>query len=466
MVVTVRLRSNNLVTVTMVVTRHSSMSVLCSWPSPPYTPCPDFFPSSQQGPPAPQDYPGGGGGYNSYPPQIQHQQYDRSRQQQYGQPHAPSTAPQSFGHGAPNNYSFQYSNCTGRRKALVIGINYYKGESPLKGCINDAHRISNFLSERYGYNSGDMVILFDNQYYIPGQPPRELEDGTIDPRDLAIPTRKNILNAMHWLVRDARPNDSLFFHYSGHGTQRPDEDGDEDDGFDEVICPVDHKLTDVIVDDLMHEILVKSLPAGCRLTAIFDSCHSGSALDLPFIYSTQGVLKEPNLAKEAGMGIMSMVSDYARGNIGGMAGTAMSLFKKATRGGDAERVKQTKSSPADVIMWSGSKDGQTSRDAKIGREYMGAMTFAFVEALTKNPHQSYVQLLNSIRDEMEGKYTQKPQLSSSHPIGKSELLIYALSPSTLHAPLSTSPLISASSASLLKIGSDLRSTDTDLLFVL
>ena len=46
------------------------------------------------------------------------------------------------------------------------------------------------------------------------------------------------------------------------------------------------------------------------------------------------------------------------------------------------------------------------------------MSWAFINALKKNPNQSYVQLLNSIRDELEGKYTQKPQLSCSHPLSK------------------------------------------------
>jgi hypothetical protein len=54
--------------------------------------------------------------------------------------------------------------------------------------------------------------------------------------------------------------------------------------------------------------MVTPLQAGVRLTAIFDSCHSGSALDLPYIYSTQGVLKEPNLAKEAGQGLLGVLS--------------------------------------------------------------------------------------------------------------------------------------------------------------
>ena len=46
------------------------------------------------------------------------------------------------------------------------------------------------------------------------------------------------------------------------------------------------------------------------------------------------------------------------------------------------------------------------------------MSWAFIAALKKNPQQSYVNLLNSIRDELQQKYTQKPQLSCSHPLSK------------------------------------------------
>jgi hypothetical protein len=59
-----------------------------------------------------------------------------------------------------------------------------------------------------------------------------------------------------------------------------------------------------------------------------------------------------------------------------------------------------------------------SADASIGGEATGAMSWAFISALRKNPNQSYVQLLNSIRTELEGKYDQKPQLSCSHPLSK------------------------------------------------
>ncbi|OQN98909.1 Metacaspase-1A [Cryoendolithus antarcticus] len=387
---------------------------------------------SPYGAPSPQpQYNGGGygGGYQQPPPQQSYQQAPSPQpyggygppggqpgpaphaqamhNTGYGQPPPPPQQVQSFGQGAPQGYSFQYSNCTGRRKALLIGVNYFGQRGQLRGCINDVKNMSSYLNGYFGYKREDMVCLTDDQ-----QSP------------MSQPTKANILRAMHWLVKDARPNDSLFFHYSGHGGQTKDLDGDEDDGYDEVIYPVDFREAGHIVDDEMHRIMVAPLQPGVRLTAIFDSCHSGSALDLPYIYSTQGVLKEPNLAKEAGQGLLGIVSSYARGDLGGMASTAMGLFKKVTSGGDSyERNLRTKTSPADVIMWSGSKDSQTSQDANIAGQATGAMSWAFVAALKKNPQQSYVQLLNSIREELETKYTQKPQLSCSHPLDTNLLYV-------------------------------------------
>jgi hypothetical protein len=115
-----------------------------------------------------------------------------------GGPPPPPSAPQQFGHGAPNSYAFRYSNCTGRRKALLIGINYFGQRGQLRGCINDVRNMTAYLSEHFGYKREDMVILTDDQQ-----------------NPMSQPTKQNILRAMHWLVKDARPNDSLFFHYSG-----------------------------------------------------------------------------------------------------------------------------------------------------------------------------------------------------------------------------------------------------------
>lgn len=362
-----------------------------------------------QGPPQ-QHYPPQQG-YGQPPQQYnqyqQHQQYQQPQQYQHQGGYAPRghgvpppQGAQQFGHGAPQGYTFQYSACTGKRKALLIGINYFGTKAELKGCINDTKNVSSFLMQHYGYKREDMVILTDDQA-----------------NPVLQPTKQNILRAMNWLVGNAQPNDSLFLHYSGHGGQTKDLDGDEGDGFDEVIYPVDFQQRGHIVDDEVHAIVVKPLKPGVRLTAIFDSCHSGSMMDLPYIYSTKGVLKEPNLAKEAGQGLLSAVMSYARGDIGGVASSFMSFAKSAMTGDKAhEKTIRTKTSPADVILWSGSKDDQTSADATIASQATGAMSWAFISALKQNRDQTYLELLNSVRDVLETKYTQKPQLSCSHPL--------------------------------------------------
>ena len=116
----------------------------------------------------------------------------------FGPPHEIPQGAQQFGQGAPEGYQFQYSNCSGARKALLIGINYFGKKGELRGCINDTRNVSAFLIERYNYRREDMIILTDDAR---------------DPN--LIPTKANIIRAMQWLVAGARPNDALFLHYSG-----------------------------------------------------------------------------------------------------------------------------------------------------------------------------------------------------------------------------------------------------------
>jgi metacaspase-1 len=63
-----------------------------------------------------------------------------------------------------------------------------------------------------------------------------LMDDTSNPN--AYPTRANIIRAMQWLVNHAHPNDSLFFHYSGHGGQSV-AFLDNVNGYEDTICPID-----------------------------------------------------------------------------------------------------------------------------------------------------------------------------------------------------------------------------------
>jgi len=228
--------------------------------------------------------------------------------------------------------------------------------------VNDAKNVRNFLTKGWNFKSKDILVLTDD---------------TSDPRRL--PTKANILGAIKWLVKDAKAHDSLFFHYSGHGGQIRDTDGDEVDGYDEVIFPVDYEQRGVgiISDDILNEMMVRTIPDGCRLTALFDSCHSGSVLDLVYLYHSNGRLKTSEVS---------------------------------------EKFRKIKSSPGDVISFSGCDDNQTSADVVKNGLAVGAMSYAFMKCLNANPKQSYQQLLKNVREILRKNYSQKPQLSSSHRI--------------------------------------------------
>ncbi|KAJ2416054.1 Ca(2+)-dependent cysteine protease [Coemansia sp. RSA 2530] len=298
------------------------------------------------------------------------------------------------------------SNCRGRKRALLIGINYAGTKHMLKGCINDVHNIKKFITEHFGFKESDMVILTDDQRDNPRR----------------MPTHENIIKAMKWLVSDARMNDSFFFHYSGHGSTVESKTGDEIDGNDETICPVDFESRGQIIDDVMNAIMVRPLPRGARLTAIFDCCHSASALDLPFKYNHMGKLKNEKAITYAGKGLAAASGLYLKGDIAGaIKGLVKSVDIAMTGDPKLEKARKNKSTLGDAIMFSGCKDDQTSADTKITKpgsnrpddlSFTGAMSHALISSMNDNPHQTYVQLLQDVRKRLATKYTQVPQLST------------------------------------------------------
>lgn len=112
-------------------------------------------------------------------------------------------------------------------------------------------------------------------------------------RDASEPTLENIFEGMDWLVHDRRRGDALFVFYSGHGAQKSSlNDCSEKDSKDEAICALDGD----IVDDDLFKLLAGRVPAGVRLTCVFDSCHSGTIMDLPFeLVGQSGHVARPSL---------------------------------------------------------------------------------------------------------------------------------------------------------------------------
>ena len=106
-----------------------------------------------------------------------------------------------------------------RRRALLIGINYFGTDAELHGCINDVLSMRAFLhQQKFPPTAESMRVLTDH-----ARPPHH------------FPTKANMLEGMRWLVEGAQPGDVLFFHFSGHGGQQVDTHGDEEDGMDETI---------------------------------------------------------------------------------------------------------------------------------------------------------------------------------------------------------------------------------------
>ncbi len=143
------------------------------------------------------------------------------------------------------------------KKALLVGINRYPDpRNGLKGCVNDVRQMAETLKGRYGFPGGEnMRILTD-----------------------ARATTKAILDGLAWLTAGASPGDSLVFHYSGHGSQVPDRNGDETtDQLDEILCPYDLDWDRPLTDDVLAAACA-GIPEGALLTVILDCCHSGTGL--------------------------------------------------------------------------------------------------------------------------------------------------------------------------------------------
>jgi metacaspase-1 len=133
-------------------------------------------------------------------------------------------------------------------QALCIGINYVGTDSELYGCLNDAQDWAQELESR-----GFHVT-------------RLLE---------AEATRVNILAAITERVAATGQEGTCVITYSGHGSYRADDDGDEADGRDEIWCPIDFGNGIYVADDDLYSVM-RDHGQGTDLVVISDSCFSGT----------------------------------------------------------------------------------------------------------------------------------------------------------------------------------------------
>lgn len=234
----------------------------------------------------------------------------------------------------------------GNKKALLIGINYTGTTDELYGCINDVESIKERITAN-GFK--DINVLTD--------------------LTAKKATRSNILLEFKNLLVNSKEGDLLFFLYSGHGSYALDRNRDEKDGYDELIVSCDLQG---ILDDELKSLIQTFLKPNVTLFAMFDSCFSGSVLDLKYQYLDS--------------------LDY----------------EKYT-----ENDKQL-DTLGNVFMISGCTDDQTSADAIINNKASGALTWSLLESLKeKELNCNWRELIKTMRDKLKtSEFEQIPQFSS------------------------------------------------------
>jgi len=170
-------------------------------------------------------------------------------------------------------------------RAVLIGINYVGQNGQLSGCHNDVHNVKSYLMDCHGFLAENITVLLDDGISI-------------------SPTRQNILRAYEQLVAESKAGDVVFCHYSGHGGRLRDDDGDEADGYDETLVPLDYETSGQIRDDALFKVLVHPMAAGVTMTCLMDCCHSGTVLDLPYKFKADGESDEMELDDGFNLGAM------------------------------------------------------------------------------------------------------------------------------------------------------------------
>jgi hypothetical protein len=267
------------------------------------------------------------------------------------------------------------------KKALLVGINRYRiPGADLRGCVNDVKNLRTVLTTYCGFAGKDIKTL----------------------TDYAATTRA-MRDAIAALVKGAKKGDVLLLHYSGHGANVPDKNGDEADRRDEILCPTDLDWKDPLLDDWLRTTFDR-LPAGVNFTVVMDCCHSGTntrAILPPDAPVIPRYLPNPwdLMATESGRSLRGKVKGSLR------------------RSTPARRKKDIIAVNIPEVLVTGCRDTQTSADAEIGGSFNGALTYHLVATVkAARGTLTYRELhAGTVKRLKKGGFSQVPQLEGRAP---------------------------------------------------
>jgi hypothetical protein len=263
------------------------------------------------------------------------------------------------------------------KRALLIGINKYRIDGvDLRGCVNDVQDLSSVLVDYYSFKKADIAVLTDFDA-----------------------TKKAIQLGIKTLLRDSKKGDVALLHYSGHGSYVPDDNGDESDGRDEILCPTDLDWDDPLRDDWLR-VMFDGTNAGVNLTVILDSSHLGTntrAFPPPDAPIRQRFLPSPwgLRAAESGRKLPRRVT---------------SAIRRSSQ--SARNTNDVVKADLPEVLLTACRDTQTAADALVNGRFNGALTFAVVRAISEaKGHLTYRELHRRVSVIIKSEnFEQVPQL--------------------------------------------------------
>ena len=102
-------------------------------------------------------------------------------------------------------------------------------------------------------------------------------------------THRGITTALEKITKDSNKGDMVYIHFSMHGQPFEDLNGDEEDGWDEALIPVDAQMSycegiyegkNHLLDDELEVYfndIRNKLGSEGKLVVVLDACHSGTA---------------------------------------------------------------------------------------------------------------------------------------------------------------------------------------------
>lgn len=286
-------------------------------------------------------------------------------------------------------------------KALLCGINDYQSVTDLRGCLNDVDDMRKLLITHFKFKNENVRVLQNEQV-----------------------VRSRLANEMNWLFEEAVVGDRLVFHYSGHGSQVADTDGDDSDSADEILCLHDMNFDDpstYLKDDDLRQ-WTKKLINGTQLLVVLDSCHSGTGtrmMPVPGHARAAAIVDRPTQSRRLAR---------AAADVGDPRDFVLARFVpppphiqaqinlRRNRGAFRRGLRME---TMNHILLAACRDDQTAADAFINGRYNGAFTRFICDSVSQlGATSDRKAIFENIRTCMvNGGYDQDPQLEAKDTTG-------------------------------------------------